>query len=69
LKINPVVSILHLEPALASPDNPYKGQFSQTALEEPKPQRILHKRIVKHGYRSGSAEYLVKFTGHSVEND
>jgi hypothetical protein len=69
LRIHPVVSVVHLEPAPRPAADPYRRPFSQTVLEEPKPEKLLRKRIAKHGYGSESAEYLVRFTGRSAEDD
>jgi hypothetical protein len=68
-RIHPVISIVHLEPAPDPAKDPFKRPFSQTVMEELKPKRLLRKRIIKHGYGSESAEYLVRFTGRSAEND
>jgi hypothetical protein len=69
MKIHPVISIAHLEPAPIPHEDPFKRPFSQTILNDPQPEKILRKRELKRRGGGMVVEYLVRFAGLSVEYD
>lgn len=69
MKIHPVISIAHLEPVPAHEDDPFKRQAPQINLSHPIPERILRTWIRKQAYGTEVAEYMVRFTGLSVDHD
>ena len=77
MRIHPVISVAHLEPATNPDLDPYYRPRPQ--LEHPLPvmvdgepefdiERLLQKRRVRRG-RGWSTEYLVRWSGYGPEDD
>lgn len=68
-RVNPVLSIAHLEPAPKPENDPFNCPFSQTIVQPLTPEKLLNKRVL--GRRNGGVvvEYLVRFVGRSTERD
>jgi hypothetical protein len=69
MKIHPVISIAHLEPAPDPEKDPFKRPFSQKILGEPTPERLLRKRQMNRRGGGRVTEYLVRFAERPVEWD
>ena len=69
LRIHPVVSVAHLEPAPAPDKDPFERNFGLVNPHERIPESILQKRILKRTHGSEEVEYLVRFQGLSAEHD
>ncbi|RDL33672.1 uncharacterized protein BP5553_08040 [Venustampulla echinocandica] len=69
MKIHPVISIAHLEPAPNPADDPFMRPFSQTILQEPIAEKILRVRRLRRAHGSEFVQYLIRFQGLSAEYD
>ena len=66
---HPVISVAHLEPAPDPSEVPFDRPFKQHVIHDPTPERLLRKRELRRRGGGVMTEYLVKFTGRTVEYD
>ncbi|KAF7852733.1 hypothetical protein EAF04_010926 [Stromatinia cepivora] len=71
MKVHPVISVAHLEPAPDPTQDPYRRPFAQGILQNPElvPERILRKREQRRRGGGVLTEYLIRFKGRTAEWD
>ncbi|KAI0994007.1 hypothetical protein K3495_g14176 [Podosphaera aphanis] len=68
-RVHPVISVAHLEPAPDPSEDPFDRPFKQHVIHDLTPERLLRKRELRRRGGGVMTEYLVRFTGRTVEYD
>ncbi|KAI1005181.1 hypothetical protein K3495_g3036 [Podosphaera aphanis] len=68
-RVHPVISVAYLEPAPDPSEYPFDRPFKQHIIHDLTPERLLSKRELRSRGGGVVTEYLVRFTGRTVECD
>ncbi|RKF77380.1 hypothetical protein GcM1_220069, partial [Golovinomyces cichoracearum] len=71
MKIHPVISITHIEPAPNPSADPFERPFAQNLLQNPElvPDKILRMRTQQRRNGGLMTEYLIRYKGRTAEWD